>query len=71
MNAANEIAVGSFLASEIGFLDIARIVEDVRAGLGKRMMLAGDCVDFATLRAVDEEARTEARALCAARRHQS
>src|ERR1700704_6163348 len=28
MNAANEIAVGSFLASEIGFLDIARIVED-------------------------------------------
>jgi 1-deoxy-D-xylulose-5-phosphate reductoisomerase len=69
MNAANEIAVGSFLSSEIGFLDIARIVEDVRAGLEKKRTLAGDCVDFAALRAIDEEARTEAKALCAARRH--
>jgi 1-deoxy-D-xylulose-5-phosphate reductoisomerase len=68
MNATNEIAVGAFLASEIGFLDIARIVEDVRAGLGKKLKLEGDCVDFAALRAIDEEARTDARALCAARR---
>ena len=69
MNAANEIAVGSFLSSEIGFLDIARIVEDVGAGLGRRIGLAGERVDFAALRAIDEEARTEARALCSARRH--
>jgi len=69
MNAANEIAVGSFLASEIGFLDIARIVEDVRGSLGRKQTLAGDCVDFAALQAIDEEARSEARALCAARRH--
>lgn len=68
MNAANEIAVGSFLASEIGFLDIARIVEDVRARLGNKLKLEGDCVDFVALRAIDEQARTEARALCVARR---
>ena len=28
LNAANEVAVNSFLAGEIGFLDIARVVED-------------------------------------------
>ena len=69
MNAANEIAVGSFLACEIGFLDIARIVEDVRGGLGRRLTRAGECVDFAALQAIDEEARAEAKVLCATRRH--
>jgi 1-deoxy-D-xylulose-5-phosphate reductoisomerase len=29
LNAANEVAVAAFLARRIGFLDIARIVEDV------------------------------------------
>jgi 1-deoxy-D-xylulose-5-phosphate reductoisomerase len=71
MNAANEIAVGSFLSSEIGFLDIARIVEDVRAGLGRKLTIEGDCVDFAALRAIDEEARAEAKALCATRRNRA
>jgi 1-deoxy-D-xylulose-5-phosphate reductoisomerase len=32
MNAANEMAVSAFLARRIGFLDIARVVEDVMAG---------------------------------------
>jgi len=37
--------------------------------LGRKLTIAGDCADFATLRAIDEEARAEAKALCAARRH--
>ena len=32
LNAANEVAVAAFLARRIGFLDIARIVEDVMVG---------------------------------------
>ena len=34
LNAANEVAVAAFLARRIGFLDIARIVEDVLAASG-------------------------------------
>ena len=34
LNAANEVAVAAFLARRMGFLDIARIVEDVVAGVG-------------------------------------
>ena len=33
LNAANEVAVASFLAGEIGFLSIAALVEEVLAGL--------------------------------------
>jgi 1-deoxy-D-xylulose-5-phosphate reductoisomerase len=29
LNASNEVAVAAFLAGRIGFLDIARVVEDV------------------------------------------
>jgi 1-deoxy-D-xylulose-5-phosphate reductoisomerase len=32
LNAANEAAVAAFLARRIGFLDIARVVEDVMTG---------------------------------------
>ena len=32
LNAANEAAVAAFLARRIGFLDIARVVEDVLVG---------------------------------------
>ena len=32
LNAANEMAVSAFLARRIGFLDIARVVEEVMAG---------------------------------------
>lgn len=34
LNAANEVAVAAFLAGEIGFLDIARLVEDVQEHVG-------------------------------------
>ncbi len=42
LNAANEAAVAAFLARRIGFLDIARIVEDVMAGL-ERTFGCGRC----------------------------
>jgi 1-deoxy-D-xylulose-5-phosphate reductoisomerase len=34
LNAANEVAVAAFLAGEIGFLDIARLVEGVQERVG-------------------------------------
>ncbi len=58
LNAANEVAVASFLAEEIGFLDIAAIVEetlDAMAGTG----VAADSVD--AVEAIDGEARRIAR----------
>jgi 1-deoxy-D-xylulose-5-phosphate reductoisomerase len=36
MNAANEVAVGSFLAGEIGFLHIIDVVEETLAALSAR-----------------------------------
>ena len=58
MNAANEVAVGAFLNREIGFLDIARVVEKV--------VETSDLPPVATIRdvvAVDAAAR-EAAARC-------
>jgi 1-deoxy-D-xylulose-5-phosphate reductoisomerase len=54
LNAANEIAVAAFLASRIGFLDIARVVEDVMmASPG----LAAPVQGLQQVQAVDLEAR--------------
>jgi 1-deoxy-D-xylulose-5-phosphate reductoisomerase len=55
LNAANEIAVAAYLARQIGFLDIAAIVEDVLATLG-----APSVPDLAAVLAVDEAAREAA-----------
>jgi 1-deoxy-D-xylulose-5-phosphate reductoisomerase len=57
LNAANEVAVAAFLARRIGFLDIARIVEDVLAGLGA---LAGPAVSLQQVDAAEGEARRRA-----------
>jgi 1-deoxy-D-xylulose-5-phosphate reductoisomerase len=62
LNASNEIAVESFLAGGIGFLDIAEVVEETleripNSGLG--------CLD--DVHHVDEEARRVARAVVEAR----
>lgn len=58
LNAANEVAVEKFLARKIGFLDIARIVEDALAKVPNRSVKTlGD------LRALDGEARDVAAAL--------
>ncbi|MCA0304763.1 MAG: 1-deoxy-D-xylulose-5-phosphate reductoisomerase [Proteobacteria bacterium] len=65
LNAANEAAVAAFLARRIGFLDIARIVEDVIDGWdGAGRPVAG----LQDVHAVDVEARVRAEAACENRR---
>jgi 1-deoxy-D-xylulose-5-phosphate reductoisomerase len=55
LNAANEVAVAAFLARRIGFLDIARVVEDV---LGAA--LTGPVESLQQVHAADREARRRA-----------
>ncbi len=55
LNAANEVGVHSFLAGRIGFLDIARIVEETLARVTNRGVTT-----LADVIAVDAEARTYA-----------
>jgi 1-deoxy-D-xylulose-5-phosphate reductoisomerase len=57
MNAANEAAVAAFLARRIGFLDIARIVEDVMAATGS---LSVPVASLQEVHAADQEARQRA-----------
>lgn len=57
LNAANEVAVAAFLARRIGFLDIARVVEDVLA----ESSLSSERVDSVQqVQAADREARGRA-----------
>jgi 1-deoxy-D-xylulose-5-phosphate reductoisomerase len=62
LNAANEIAVAAFLARQIGFLDIAAIVESVLQQFG-----APAVPDLDAVLAVDDAARAAARSLATAR----
>ena len=62
LNAANEVAVAAFLERQIGFLDIARIVETVMAKFG-----APPVDDLAAVLALDATARTAATALASAK----
>ena len=62
LNAANEVAVHSFLAGKIGFLDIVGIVEEVLARLP--VTAPGS---LAELRGIDDEARRTATAMVAGR----
>lgn len=57
LNAANEVAVAAFLGRRIGFLDIARIVEDV---LSATTGLAGPVESLQQVHAADREARRRA-----------
>jgi len=57
LNAANEVAVAAFLARRIGFLDIARVVEDV---LTTSTALAGPVVSLQQVYAADRESRRQA-----------
>jgi 1-deoxy-D-xylulose-5-phosphate reductoisomerase len=57
LNAANEVAVAAFLARRIGFLDIARIVEDV---VGASSALSGPVESLQEVHAADREARRRA-----------
>jgi 1-deoxy-D-xylulose-5-phosphate reductoisomerase len=64
LNAANEAAVAAFLARRIGFLDIARIVEDVMAGWnGLSQAVDG----LQQVEAADLEARRVAEEFCRAK----
>ena len=57
LNAANEVAVAAFLARRIGFLDIARVVEDVLAASS----LSSERVESVQqVQAADREARSRA-----------
>lgn len=58
LNAANEIAVERFLKREIGFLDIARIVETTLEDMGNQVISTLDDV-----LQTDREARVRARAI--------
>jgi len=61
LNAANEAAVAAFLARRIGFLDIARVVEDVLDGWTD----AGQPVaGLEEVHAADVEARARAETVC-------
>jgi 1-deoxy-D-xylulose-5-phosphate reductoisomerase len=61
MNAANEAAVSAFLGRRIGFLDIARVVEDVMAGWQR----PSDPVNsLQEVHAADLEARSRAEKSC-------
>jgi 1-deoxy-D-xylulose-5-phosphate reductoisomerase len=57
LNAANEVAVAAFLARRIGFLDIARIVEDVLVAVGA---LPGPVTSLQQVHAAEREARRRA-----------
>jgi 1-deoxy-D-xylulose-5-phosphate reductoisomerase len=63
LNAANEVAVQSFLSEEIGFLEISRVVEQSmeKASIGQLNSLA-DVIE------IDKEARMRARSIIQARR---
>ncbi len=57
LNAANEVAVAAFLGRRIGFLDIARIVEDVLGAVGT---MAGAVESLQQVHAAEHEARHRA-----------
>lgn len=60
LNAANEVAVAAFLAGQIGFCDISRLVEDILAGTRSTAPES-----IADVIALDGEARERARLLIA------
>jgi len=65
MNAANEAAVSAFLARRIGFLDIARVVEDVMIGWEQP---STPVQSLQEVHATDLEARCRAEKACQSRR---
>lgn len=63
LNAANEIAVEAFLARRIGFMDIARIVEDTLS-CGDRMLTNQSADSLESVLEIDSRARAIAADLC-------
>jgi len=61
LNAANEAAVSAFLARRIGFLDIARVVEDIMSGWSD---LSKPVTSLEDVHSIDREARSRAGKKC-------
>lgn len=64
LNAANEVAVGAFIAGEVGFLDIARLVAEACERGASKHSKAPSSIDEAL--AIDEEVRRSTRTRLAA-----
>ncbi|MGF1658361.1 MAG: 1-deoxy-D-xylulose-5-phosphate reductoisomerase [Rubrimonas sp.] len=62
LNGAKEVALESFLAGEIGFLDMARIVE----GAMERLSPYNEAATLEAVLELDAQARRAAKAICAA-----
>jgi 1-deoxy-D-xylulose-5-phosphate reductoisomerase len=69
LNAANEIAVDSYLRSEIRFLDIVRVVENVVTQLSGDRRSSDVPASFEDIQAIDALAREAARRVCGDGRH--
>jgi len=65
LNAANEIAVGAFLAKKIGFLDIASVIEDTLASREDSGRARSQSLE--AILAADAEARATAMQFCGRR----
>ncbi|MGE0044792.1 MAG: hypothetical protein AB7T08_03445 [Hyphomonadaceae bacterium] len=67
LNAANEVAVGEFLAGRLPFLSIARLGGEVLEGLeaGELRQFQQKPSSFDEVRAIDNAARSAARAAAA------
>jgi 1-deoxy-D-xylulose-5-phosphate reductoisomerase len=65
LNASNEVAVAAFLAKKIGFLDIARIVEDTVAALAAEPRIDGVLRTLEDVFAIDALARRRAEEIVA------
>ncbi|HKU94315.1 MAG TPA: 1-deoxy-D-xylulose-5-phosphate reductoisomerase [Vineibacter sp.] len=65
LNSANEIAVEAYLSSQIRFLAIAQVVQDVMERMGGRARANHMPSSFDDIRLIDAQARAEARLMCA------
>ena len=60
-NAAKEVALDGYIAGQIGFLDMARLVESVLADMCARQGLGNAAVSLDNVLHTDAEARTRGR----------
>lgn len=68
LNAANEVAVDAFLNHEIGFLDVAGVVQDALERAGGLDLISKSPSSFDEVAAIDAWGRAEARRAAARRR---
>jgi 1-deoxy-D-xylulose-5-phosphate reductoisomerase len=66
-NAAKEVALDAFLAREVGFMDMAAVVEETLAALSKELTLSNPLETLADVLAMNHLARARARSVISAR----